>query len=176
LIKETGIPYLVVGIEGKVEQILRSNGQLSRLFAVRETLRPFEWRPGNENTIKEFASFVQYVEKAVGVPLSDELPRVELLEKIHYATNGVVGNIMNLIRFASLLAQKEQANVLTLSILSQAFAKRLSKHVAKSKNPFAVADGQPLSPGPVDDPSGAGRRSKRRKDRTPTLAEVLTKG
>ena len=45
LIKETGIPFLVVGMEGKVERILRANAQLSRLFAARETLLPFAWQP-----------------------------------------------------------------------------------------------------------------------------------
>ena len=43
LIKETGIPFLVVGIEGKVERILETNAQLSRLFAVRQTLQPFRF-------------------------------------------------------------------------------------------------------------------------------------
>lgn len=49
LIKNTGIVYLVVGIEGEVERILTANPQLSRLF-VRERLRPFSLetsRPGD---------------------------------------------------------------------------------------------------------------------------------
>jgi len=41
LIKETGIPFLVVGIDGKVERILDANAQLSRLFAVRQTWNHF---------------------------------------------------------------------------------------------------------------------------------------
>ena len=40
LIKRTRIPFLVVGIDGKVERILQANSQLSRLFAMRETLEP----------------------------------------------------------------------------------------------------------------------------------------
>lgn len=43
LIKETSVPFLVVGIAGRVERILRANRELSRLFAVRETLYPFVW-------------------------------------------------------------------------------------------------------------------------------------
>ncbi len=37
LIKETQVPFLVVGIEGKVRQILKENEQLSRLFAEQES-------------------------------------------------------------------------------------------------------------------------------------------
>ena len=43
LIKKTRIPFVVVGLEGKVERILRANVQLSRLFASREKLEPFKW-------------------------------------------------------------------------------------------------------------------------------------
>ena len=62
LIKETGIPFLVVGIEGKVERILETNAQLSRLFAVRQRLAPFACDPQDEASLEEFARFVQYAE------------------------------------------------------------------------------------------------------------------
>ena len=69
LIKETGVMFLVVGIEGKVEQILEANPQLSRLFAVRETLEPFRYDPGAEHLILQFARFVQYTETVIETPL-----------------------------------------------------------------------------------------------------------
>ncbi len=176
LIKETNVPFLVVGIEGRVEQILRANSQLSRLFAVRERLEPFQWNPTNVTTIKEFASFIQYVEKGVGTSLSDELPRAELLHRLHYATDGVVGNVMNLIRFAALLAQERGIETLTLLILSQAFAKRLHKHLAQKANPFATVGNQHfVAPSAIltNDLGSANQRSKRRQKKQPTAAEVL---
>jgi energy-coupling factor transporter ATP-binding protein EcfA2 len=176
LIKETNVPFLVVGIEGRVEQILQANPQLSRLFAVRERLEPFQWNPADETTIQAFASFIKYVEMGVGVSLSDELPHAELLYRFHYATAGVVGNVMNLIRFAALLAQKQGSETLTLAILSQAFVKRLHKHMARKTDPFAVATDQhfvaPLVT-PTNDPGSTNQRSKRRRKREPTAAEVL---
>ncbi len=177
LIKETNVPFLVVGIEGKVEMILQANAQLSRLFAVRETLHPFHWDPTRETTIKEFASFVAYVEKGIGISLPQDLPRTELLHRLHYATNGIVGNIMNLLRFATLLAQRQESPSLTLSILKQAFAKRLHKHLSKKVNPFVVAADQNFvtSPAsPTDAPNSTSNRSKRRKKSEPTASDVLT--
>ncbi len=73
LIKETGVTFLVVGISGKVERILQSNSQLSRLFAVREILEPFLYDPADLAIVKEFSRFVQYAEKAVGVNLGGVL-------------------------------------------------------------------------------------------------------
>jgi hypothetical protein len=176
LIKETAVPFLVVGIEGRVEQILQANQQLSRLFAVRERLGPFGWNPADEATIKEFASFIQYVEKGVERPLSGELPRAELLYRLHYATNGIVGNVMNLIRFAALLAHEQGDDNLTLSVLSQAFAKRLHKHMAHKANPFAMAANQHfVAPTtiPINTPDSTDQRSKRRRKKEPTAAEIL---
>ena len=179
LIKETHVPFLVVGIEGKVEMILQANDQLSRLFAVRETLKPFCWNPTDDATIQEFTSFVAYVEKGIGMSLSDELPRVEFLHRLHYATNGVVGNIMNLMRFAALLQinGSQDNNTLMLSVLSQAFTKRLHKHLAKKTNPFTIgADRHFVAPSatPVNDPNSTNKRSKRRKKQEISASDVLT--
>jgi len=176
LIKETDVPFLVVGIEGREEQILQANPQLSRLFAVRERLEPFQWHPADEATITAFASFIKYVEMGVGMALSDELPRAELLYRLHYATDGIVGNVMNLMRFAALLAQKQGSESLTLSILSHAFVKRLYKHVARKSDPFTVAADQHFvapSVTPTNDLGSTNRRSKRRRKKEPTAAEVL---
>ena len=90
LIKETQVPFLVVGIEGQVRQILRENEQLSRLFAEQEVLLPFKWDVSDENTLKEFANFVMFAEKMIGTALPTELPRAELLHRMHYATEGVI--------------------------------------------------------------------------------------
>ena len=51
LIKETCVPFLVIGIEGKVEVILEANSQLSRLFAVREDLTRFRWEVAEPDTL-----------------------------------------------------------------------------------------------------------------------------
>jgi hypothetical protein len=53
LIKETNIPFLVVGIETKVEIILAANEQLARLFASRCHLEPFRWNPDELKSIQE---------------------------------------------------------------------------------------------------------------------------
>ena len=179
LIKETRVPFLVVGLEGRVELILNSNEQLSRLFAMRETLQPFAWDPGDVTAAQAFAAFVQVVETGIQFPLSTELPRPELLHRLHYATAGVVGYVMNLIRFAVWLADRQQADVLSLAILSQAFAKRLQPHLPHKVDPFSVAvDQHFVAPQPIliDAPHSTNRRSKRRKSRKTTAAAVLKTG
>ena len=142
LIKKTGVMFLVVGIEGKVEKILETNAQLSRLFAVRETLDSFHYDPNDETTLRSFARFVQYASKAVETPLPDTLPRSELLYRLHYATDGIVGNLMNLLRYAALLTRKAQKTAMTLDILAAAFDKRLIKHLKGKVNPFLLSNNE----------------------------------
>ena len=137
LIKETGIPFLVVGIEGKVERILQANAQLSRLFAARETLAPFAWRPEQPTTIQAFHTFVSTLESCVGKPLTTTVPRTELLYRLYYCTDGVVGNVMNLLRYAVKLTEEQSQITLELPLLRQAFEKRLAKHMRGKVNPFS---------------------------------------
>jgi len=145
LIKETGIPFMVVGIEGKVERILRANPQLSRLFAARETLVPFVWQPEQQDTIQNFHVFVGTIEKSIGKNLTQSLPRTDLLYRIFYSTNGVVGNVMNLLRYAVMLAEERSATSLDLDTLALAFEKRMSKHLPDKQNPFLVAASERFS-------------------------------
>lgn len=146
LIKETGIPFLVVGIDGKVDRILRANAQLSRLFAARETLAPFQWKPDEQNTIHAFHIFLNTIEKGIGEPLTQTTPRTELLYRIYYSTDGVVGNVMNLLRYAVMIADENAGEALELPFLSQAFEKRMSKHLRGKANPFVVPSDEVFTP------------------------------
>ena len=173
IIKETGIPYLVVGIEGSVEPILRANSQLSRLFAFREVLRPFTWDPSDEETLKTFDHFIRYAEKSIGCVFTDEIDRRELLARLYYVTDGVVGNIMNLMRFAALLARKKEKKILSLEILAIAYKKRLSKHIGK-ENPFsAPVNTSFIFLASKNSPKNIGSRVQSKKQRKPSAAQVL---
>ena len=140
LIKETEVPFLVVGIEGQVKEILKANTQLSRLFAIRETLQPFQWDTQKPSTIKDFEHFIKMAEKTVQMPLTTEIRRIQLLFRIYYSTNGVVGNIMNLIRTAHFHALGRKNASIELCDLSQAFKQHLAAHLAIETNPFEVKD------------------------------------
>lgn len=148
LIKETRVPFLVVGTEGQVRQILQTNDQLSRLFAVQETLTPFPWDETDYEVVKSFAAFVKYIEQSLALPFSDELPRQELLRRLHYASSGVVGHLMNLLHWAAALARRDGGQSLTLATLSRAFTKRRDEFRPSQRiDPFAwPADQVFLSP------------------------------
>ncbi len=136
LIKETGIPFLVVGIEGKVNQILTANPQLARLFAFRDTLHPFRWNLEDRTTIVEFRDFVDAAVAAIDMRLTTELAEIDLLYRLYQATGGIVANVMNLLRQAHLLAVQAQHRAIELADLAAAFTRRLADHRVGVANPF----------------------------------------
>lgn len=146
LIKNTGIVYLVVGIEGEVERILNANKQLSRLF-VREYLLPFRWQPDEPASITDFARLISYVQTALEVKLTEAEPWPVLLFRIHLATGGVMSNIMNLFRQASRIQQRHglAGEPLSLALLAEAYSQRLQPHVGVD-NPFRTPAQTPSLP------------------------------
>ncbi|MBN2147200.1 MAG: TniB family NTP-binding protein [Anaerolineales bacterium] len=170
LIKQTDVPFLVIGLDGKVDRILQANPQLSRLFAFRETLHPFAWDARDQDSLKEFAMFVLYTEKAVGMPLSRQLPRTELLYRLHYATDGVVGHMMNLMRYAALIASENGRSVIDLTDLVISFEKRIGKHLRIKINPFEPGNETFNPPADKNKSSSDGLQQKR----PPSIAATLT--
>lgn len=178
LIKETNVPFLVIGIEGKVEMILKSNGQLSRLFAVREELKKFTWDITDPATIQEFADFIQASEAAVGLKLPwRSKSDADLLYRLHYATDGVIANIMNLMRGAESHARKRGDDKLEMATLAVVFQKRLMKHLGKTVNPFRVTLDQQFVPPPElpqDQPNAANKRGPGRKPKKTSIGQTLS--
>jgi len=173
LIKKTGVPFVVVGIEGKVENVLNANQQLSRLFAYRETLSPFSW--SSKESIEEYSRFLQYAEKAIGLPLTRDVPKIEMYYRIFYATEGIVANTMNLIRDAAIMVEESGRSVIELDDLSIIFEERISKHMRKKNNPFNTSADERFVPPKENEHKSWGNKYQRRNNRnTPSVSDTLT--
>jgi energy-coupling factor transporter ATP-binding protein EcfA2 len=137
LIKNSGIVFLVVGIEGEVEQVLHANQQLSRLF-VREWLKPFCWDAADKQGSEQFARLIAFVLNQLDLTVSDKMPTSIWLTLLHRATGGVMSNIMNLLRQVRRVQRRcgELGKPLTVDVLAIAYSERLEAHLALG-NPFA---------------------------------------
>jgi hypothetical protein len=153
--------------------VLAANKQLARLFAVRETLYPLTWDPGN--TKSEFSQFVARAEQAIDMRLVVDLERVDLLSRLYYATHGVVANLMNLLRLAALFSHRAGNDVIDLSVLSQAYEKRLRHQLSTQTNPFMPAF-SPSTP-PIADSQKPGEsdvKPKKARNQSRSISEILT--
>lgn len=147
LIKESNIPFIIVGQEGQVENILKKNSQLSRLFAARESLSPFSIKQSEGRN--DFAAFFKLALDSTGMEIEETSHRNELIKRIHYSTSGVPANTINLIQSAVYLAESQNQSHLTLAILSDAFELRLKKHTGLDQNPFNLELSKPFTPPPT---------------------------
>jgi energy-coupling factor transporter ATP-binding protein EcfA2 len=177
LIKDAGVPFMVVGIEGKNEQILRLNPQLSRLFALRETLRPFAWDQERKEAILELGGWIKSIEQEMGKALVPQMSRIELLHRLHYATDGIAGHLLNLLRYAAQYALEQGEAEVTLAALTWAFQHRITGHFPGKINPFGTTIGEvfvaPSDPPMLDAPQSVNRRSRQRKQPVPDARDVL---
>jgi hypothetical protein len=101
LIKESGIPFLLVGIQGYLDDLLKGNNQLARLFSRRENLGNFPLGDAGGNN--QFAVFVDLALEATKVKI-EGLDQREFNRRAHYCTDGVVAAIMDLLNGAKLAA------------------------------------------------------------------------
>jgi hypothetical protein len=177
-IKNSGIPFVVVGISGAIEKILRENSQLSRLFASREELLPFTWERARAAECADFVEFVRCAEQAIGLPVVVPYGSVDLLDRIHWATYGVVANIMNLLRYAQDIALGRGSLQVEAQDLAWAYRKRLLKHMGRI-NPFESAVWtRPAARNRSDSGDGSalqatGNRSRKRKHEQQSAGELL---
>jgi hypothetical protein len=124
------------GTPNKVNKLILENEQLSRLFALREKLHPFKWNPKDQDTIVKLATFIEVAEEKHNIKLADQLPRIELLSRVHYATQGYVGNMINLLRLSTRYPLRTTQFEISLAALSWAYKKRLQKHLRLPHDPF----------------------------------------
>ncbi len=171
LIKETGVCMIVVGTEGAVEAVLDSNQQLSRLFAAREILPAFVWDDNDEESVRIFAALISKAEETLDMPIDDEQERVELLGRIYYVSNGVMGNVMNFLRLANLLALKAGKERIDQECMDEAFERRLKKHMKSKSNPFKHRLSKPFVPVEILVNPEAAKSEKARR-----ISDVLSSG
>lgn len=144
LIKSTMIPFVVTGDVGKVSRILNKNPQLSRLFGERRKIEPFKW--DNLSSQKEFFAFITLAQQQSTLKLPNNIPWDELVYRMYFASDGIVGWIMNLLRYSAVIAEEQQTNEITLEMMAIAFDTRLRNHLNKLENPFETSPRKQFTP------------------------------
>lgn len=127
LILDSQIATIILGL-AKTASIVAKNEQLSRRFAERHVLLPFDDGP-------EYRRFLSFVD--ADLPLeSAALSEDEMAMRIHEASDGTIGYVMRLIREAAIMALDEGLNRITLELLADSFDAYVATDKPNKKNPF----------------------------------------
>jgi len=147
LLNETKVPVILTGMPSS-DIILQANAQLERRFKMRERLDPFGWETPAQQT--EYRAFLRYLDDSLPLAEHSHLIDTELAFRIYYATGGVIGHMMDLIRHASNLAIARSLNRLDHELLAEAYDECLSARRSNPINPFR-AEIEQLHSKPVKD-------------------------
>jgi hypothetical protein len=139
LIDDTKCSIALWGL-GYSKYILKANEQLERRFSIRETIKPLAWHMRKEPQEEiSFFKFLKYLDGGLPFVEKSLLDSEEMAFRIYYATDGIVGFIMKLIRRAAYFAIEENLPSLNLMVLARAYDERLSHRDPTRKNPFNFA-------------------------------------
>jgi len=132
---ETGKPLILFGTPKAVEILDgEENDQLRRRFPFRMTLKPFGWKTKTEKT--DFRKFLQMVDEKLPLQQRSNLADPQMAARIHYATSGLMFDIMRLIRFAGVCALKRDLPKVDLDLLRESFHENLATNSPHLENPF----------------------------------------
>lgn len=162
LSEESRKPIIMLGTP-KCLQVLKADeeGQLRRRFENIRSLDTFRWDLVSTRT--EFINLLRYVEHCFPFPRESQLHIPLTARRIHYASEGVLAGVMNLLKEAGIRALRDGDDHISMEILREVFEdKRQSKMMLGEfcENPFSLPETEveklPFHP-------DAERRSKAKK-------------
>lgn len=144
LILETKIPIVAFGLPTS-EFILskENNEQLSRRFSQRFYLNPFYWFVDNQNqNIPQsadgdmFRNFLFLLDEQLPLLEHSGLANKQTAKSIFYATDGIIGYVMKLVRGALQIALKQEEESIYIDTLAASFDKHIRQDKPGKVNPF----------------------------------------
>jgi hypothetical protein len=123
-----GMPYShgVLDVEG--------NEQLKRRFSVRVSLEPFIWKDTKDR--KDFLKFLQIVDQKLPLNEWSYLSKTNMAFRLYVASDGIVSELMKLIRRATVIALDLSNEWLDLDVLNLAYEDCLASNAPEKENPF----------------------------------------
>ena len=108
-------------------------GPLSQYVLQHHRMGKFNW--SNYSDRKQFHRLLHEVNRALPDPLQIDLTGGNTPESFYYATNGLIGRVMQLVKLAARMAVKSNSVLITTDTLAQAYSK-MFQNLDCLNNPF----------------------------------------
>jgi len=133
-VEEARLAIVVAGLQRCLE-VLRQNEQLRRRFGSTLRVSAFRWDVKEERTA--YRAFLRAVQEQLPEYEMPNLADIDLAFRMHYASYGLIGYTMKIIRGAARIACSHPRRQITLRTLSQAYAEHVWSERLDDPNPFA---------------------------------------
>jgi hypothetical protein len=125
IINETRRPMVLFGQQGEAERILKANSQLERRVGSPRILEPIKWLEEEPATIAQFRTVMRTIDELLPFDTA-QLGSFEMAYRFHYASEGYLGWVMELVRYASIRAIRTGSNTISLPLLEEAYKARVA--------------------------------------------------
>lgn len=132
-VEEAKLPIVVLGLPRCLE-VLKQNEQLRRRFSATIRVGAFQWKVKEDRIA--YRAFLRAVQEQLGDYRMPPLCDVNLAFRMHYASYGLVGYTMKIIRGAARIANRTNNRQITLGTLAHSFAEHVWAERLESPNPF----------------------------------------
>jgi energy-coupling factor transporter ATP-binding protein EcfA2 len=143
-VEEVRLAIVVAGLDRCLE-VLRQNEQLRRRFGATLRVSAFRWDVKEDRTT--YRAFLRAVQEQLSEYSMLNLADIDLAFRMHYASYGLIGYTMKIIRGAARIAGSHPRRQITLPTLSQSYAEHVWAERLGDPNPFAENfDGEKAPP------------------------------
>jgi hypothetical protein len=132
-VEETGVAIVVLGLHRCLE-VLKQNEQLRRRFGATLRVGAFRWEDKDDRTT--YRAFLRAVQAQLPEYVMPPLADLEMAFRMHYASYGLIGYTMKIIRGATRLARYHPRRQITLPTLAQSFREHVWIERLSDSNPF----------------------------------------
>jgi hypothetical protein len=140
------MPIAVLGLRRCLE-VLKQNEQLRRRFGATLNIGAFSWNSQVDR--KSYRAFLQVVQEQMPDYVMPSLSDLDMAFRIHYASYGLVGYTMKIIRGAARIASRTSDRAITMDVLSESFKVNVWADHLEHSNPFLdrfdPADAPPIT-------------------------------
>jgi hypothetical protein len=132
-VEETGVAIVVLGLHRCLE-VLKQNEQLRRRFGATLRVGAFRWENKDDRTT--YRAFLRAVQEQLPEYVMPRLADLDMAFRMHYASYGLIGYTMKIIRGAARIAHDHPRREITLRTLAQSFREHVWIERLTALNPF----------------------------------------
>ena len=132
-VEEARLAIVVAGLQRCLE-VLRQNEQLRRRFSATLRVGAFRWELKEDRTT--YRAFLRAVQEQLPEYEMPSLSDLDMAFRMHYASYGLIGYTMKIIRGAARIARCDPRWQITIRTLSQAIAEHVWAERLDDPNPF----------------------------------------
>jgi hypothetical protein len=150
-IEKTGSSFVLVGLDSGSE-LIDQNEQLSRIFQETITMHPFIWENAADRS--DFRGVLKSLktELAPRYDLPSDFTDLDRAFHLYYASAGIIGILMPIIRGAATIARNKRSRVINWDMISESYIANVRGKDHRIPNPFTSRNFVPEQAPPLVSP------------------------